>query len=141
MTEFKINFELNEKSKKALNFMISDLLGCIELSEDPVHYSNSVLYYGEYIKLLEGLLKIFPAETTHVLEYWFDNALYSDFKKPPVKIPFNEYVMDEDMKMYTSYGIDKIKSFGSYIDEEYFNLHGNPPIGAYGDILAKYIES
>ena len=53
MTEFKINFELNEKSKKALNFMISDLLGCIELSEDPVHYSNSVLYYGEYIKLLD----------------------------------------------------------------------------------------
>lgn len=94
----------------------------------------------EYIKLLEGLLEIFPAETTHILEYWFDNALYSDFKKPPVKIPFNDYVMDEDMKLYTSYGINKIKSFGSYIDEEYFNLHGNPPVGKYGEILAKYIK-
>lgn len=94
----------------------------------------------EYIKLLEGLLEIFPAETTHVLEYWFDNALYSDFKKPPVKIPFNDYVMDEDMKMYTSYGLNNIKSFGSYLDEEYFKLHGNPPTEKYGEILAKYIE-
>lgn len=94
----------------------------------------------EYIKLLEGLLNIFPAETTHVLEYWFDNALYSDFKKPPVKIPFNDYVMDEDMKMYTSYGINNIKSFGSYIDEEYYKLHGNPPTEVYGDIIEKYIK-
>lgn len=94
----------------------------------------------EYIKLLEGLLTIFPHETAHVLEYWLDNALYSDFKKPPVKVPLNTYVMDKDTEMYTSYGIGNVKSFGSFIDEEYFKLHGNPPVEEYGDILAKYIE-
>lgn len=94
----------------------------------------------EYIRLLEALLGIFPTETTHVLEYWFDNALYSQFKKPPVKIPFNASVMNEDAKMYTSYGIQNIKSFGSYIDDEYYALYGNPPIREYGDILAKYIN-
>lgn len=94
----------------------------------------------EYIKLLEGLLTIFPADTTHILEYWLDNALYSDFKKPPVKVPFNTYVMEEDIKMYTSYGINNVKSFGSYIDEEYFELHSEPPVKEYGDILEKYIN-
>ncbi len=92
------------------------------------------------IRLLEALLGIFPTETTHVVEYWFDNALYSQFKKPPVKIPFNASVMNEDAKMYTSYGIQNIKSFGSYIDDEYYALYGNPPIREYGDILAKYIN-
>ena len=95
----------------------------------------------EYIELLEALLKIFPAQTTHVLEYWLDNALYSGFKKPPVKVPLNTLVMDEDMKLYTSYGIEQVKSFGSYIDEEYYQLHNEPPVKAYGDILEKYIKT
>lgn len=94
----------------------------------------------KYINLLEALLKIFPAETTHILEYWFDNALYSSNKKPPVKLPFNAPVMDKDTAMYTSYGIQNIKSFGSYIDDEYYSLYGDPPIEKYGSILAKYIN-
>ena len=52
MTEFKINFELNDKNKKSLNFIISDLLKCSELCNDPIQYAKNVLYYGDYIEIL-----------------------------------------------------------------------------------------
>jgi len=92
-----------------------------------------------YCRLLEDLLTVFPAETTHVLEYWLDNALYSGYKMPPVKVPFYADVCDADTEFYTSLGIPHIKTFASYICEEYHTLHGEPPIGEYGMILEKYL--
>ena len=92
----------------------------------------------KYIKLLEQLLTVFKADEVHVLEYWLDNALYSGYKYPPVKAPFRADVMEEDVKLYASYGINSIKSFGSFIGGEYYRLHGDPPIKTYGDILKKY---
>ena len=93
----------------------------------------------DYCRLLENLLTVFPAETTHVLEYWLDNALYSGYKMPPVKVPFHADVCDADTEFYTSLGIQHIKTFASYICEEYHTLHGEPPIGEYGMILEKHI--
>lgn len=92
-----------------------------------------------YCKLLKDLLTIFPAETTHVLEYWLDNALYSGYKMPPVKVPFRSDVCEADTKFYTSLGITHIKTFASYICEDYRTLYGEPPIGEYGMILEKYL--
>ena len=96
--------------------------------------------HRDYVNLLDELLKIFPVETTQVLEYWLDNALYSGYKKPPVKLPLNELVLDADTAYYTGKGIRHIKSFGSYMDEEYYRLHGDPPMEAYGNVLAKYLD-
>ena len=92
-----------------------------------------------YCRLLADLLTIFPAESTHILEFWLDNALYSGYKMPPVKVPFHEDVADADAAFYTSLGIRHIKTFASYICEEYHTRHGEPPIGSYGKILQKYI--
>ena len=92
-----------------------------------------------YCRLLSDLLTIFPAETTHVLEYWLDNALYSGYKMPPVKVPFHADVCDADTEFYTSLGVQHVKTFASYICEEYHTLHGEPPIAEYGAILEKYI--
>lgn len=93
-----------------------------------------------YLKLLEGLLKIFSAKDAHILEYWMDNALYSNFKRPPVKVPFLADIAEQDIQTYTSYGIPNVKTFASFIGDEYISLHGTPPIKEYGDILAKYIK-
>lgn len=93
-----------------------------------------------YLKLLEGLLKIFSAKDAHILEYWMDNALYSNFKRPPVKVPFLTDIAEQDIQTYTSYGIPNVKTFASFIGDEYISLHGTPPIKEYGDILAKYIK-
>lgn len=92
-----------------------------------------------YCRLLEDLLTVFSAETTHVLEYWLDNALYSGYKMPPVKVPFYADICDADTEFYSSLGIPHIKTFASYICEEYHTLHGEPPIVEYGMILEKYL--
>lgn len=93
-----------------------------------------------YVKLLHNLLEIFGADKTQILEYWMDNALYSGYKRPPVRIPFENEVCRADTEFYASLGIKNIKSFASYIDKEYLALHGEPPIAEYGKILEKYVH-
>lgn len=92
-----------------------------------------------YVELLKKLLTVFDAKRAHVLEYWLDNALFSGYKMPPVKVPFDAAVADMDTAFYTSLGIKNIKTFGSYIGAEYFKLHGTPPLKEYGEILKKYV--
>jgi len=93
----------------------------------------------KYVNLLKNLLGIFGAEKTQILEYWMDNALYSGYKRPPVKIPFENEVCRADAAFYTSLGIESVKSFASYINKEYLALHGEPPIEEYGNILKEFI--
>jgi hypothetical protein len=88
-----------------------------------------------YVKLLEDLLTVFDAGTAQVLEYWLDNALFSGYRRPPVKVPFSREVMEEDVRFYAGLGIETVKSFGSYIGSEYARLHGVPPIKEYGGVL------
>ncbi|MDD4774250.1 MAG: DUF4838 domain-containing protein [Eubacteriales bacterium] len=92
-----------------------------------------------YTQLLPRLLERFKPEQTHILEYWLDNALYSGYRKPPVKVPFEPAVTEADVAYYTGLGITNIKTFGSFIGEDYFRLHGKPPLGEYGEILARHI--
>lgn len=93
-----------------------------------------------YTNLLTELLEIFKPEETHILEYWLDNALYSGYRLPPVKVPFLSDVTEADVRFYTNLGIRNIKSFGSFTGGEYFKLHGKPPVKEYGEILKKYIN-
>ncbi len=88
-----------------------------------------------YARLLLQLADRFDLSQAHILEYWLDNALYSDYQKPPVKVPFEETVMERDVAFYRSLGIDFITSFGAFLNEEYQALHGTPPIRRYGEIL------
>ncbi len=92
-----------------------------------------------YTGLLPKLLGVFDPGEAHVLEYWLDNALYSGYRMPPVKVPFYPDVAEADVRYYTDLGIRNIKTFGSFIGEEYFRLHGIPPVKEYGEILKKYI--
>ena len=92
-----------------------------------------------YLELLDKLLKVFRVEEAEILEYWLDNALFSGYHYPPVKVPFNAPVCEADTAYYTSLGISTVKTFASYIGGTYFDLHGEPPIREYGEILRKYI--
>lgn len=93
-----------------------------------------------YTDLLPQLLGVFGPGETHILEYWLDNALFSGYRMPPVKVPFYPDVAEADVRYYTDLGIRNIKTFGSFIGEEYFALHGTPPVREYGGILKKYIR-
>lgn len=94
---------------------------------------------ARYVRLLEGLIGVFGAENTEVLEYWLDDAWFSGYKMPPAEVPLEKEVWEKDIAFYASLGIRKIKTFASYIGDEYCRLHGEPPVSAYGEILSKYI--
>jgi len=92
-----------------------------------------------YLALLDRLLEVFDPEDAEVLEYWLDNALYSGYHYPPVKVPFHAEVCEADSAYYASKGIRRIKTFASYIGKTYFELWGEPPVEEYGRILTSHI--
>lgn len=79
--------------------------------------------HGDYLDMLEANLKIFPIETTHVLEYWLDVSLISGWRKPQKKLYFNKEVFEDDLKTYADYGIKHITCYGAWIDDYYVNTH------------------
>ncbi len=84
---------------------------------------------------LNANLEVFSAADAHVLEYWLDVSLFSSWKKPAVKLPFDERVLEADLKVYAARGIRSVTTFAAYMDAEYVKSHGEPPIQAYGRAL------
>ncbi len=81
--------------------------------------------HGEYLRMLEDNLKVFPAETAQVLDYWMDDSLYSGWKKPQVRVPWNREVFLSDLQTYASYGIRNITAYAVYVDEYYVKTYGD----------------
>lgn len=88
-----------------------------------------------YVDALKGNLQVFGAEGAQALEYWLDVSLFSNWKRPPVRLPDNHAVLKADLDLYASFGIQHITSFAVDIDTEYLQLHGEPPIDQYGAAL------
>lgn len=89
----------------------------------------------DYLNKLDNLLKVFPSEETQILEYWLDVSMFSKWKRPAVKLPFYPEVVRKDLDIYIEKGCNIVKSFGCYMDENYFNRFGEPPIEEYGKII------
>ncbi len=88
------------------------------------------------LKALEENLAVFPVETAQVLEYWLDVSLFSNWRKPHVKLPWRPDVMTADAKTYAQLGIRHVTTFAVYIDADYVKTHGDPTeIQEYGKIL------
>lgn len=88
------------------------------------------------IASLDSLLAFFGKEDSKVLEYWMDNSLFSGWKKPYVKLPFNSEVLEKDVLFYRAKGFERITSFGCFLGEEYANQFGVPPVKEYGEVLS-----
>lgn len=86
-------------------------------------------------KTLRPLLEHFGKADSCALDYWIDNSLQSDFKKPPKKLIFRPDVVRQDIAFYRSLGFEKITSFAGYLDEEYCRLYGEPPVRLYANIF------
>ena len=76
-----------------------------------------------HIQLLKENLTVFPVETAEVLEYWLDVSLFSSWKKPAVKLPWNREVFESDIDTYAKLGIRDITSFAAYMDDEYIKTY------------------
>ena len=77
------------------------------------------------------LMEVFGREDATVLEYWYDNSMFSKWTKPPKAfIPRNDLIPG-DLRWYESLGFAHIASFACYLGEDYVNLHGEPDISAF----------
>lgn len=84
---------------------------------------------------LDANLEVFGREDARVLEYWLDVSLFSKWKKPAVKLPFNPEVLSADLDTYARRGIRHVTTFAVYIDAEYVAKYGAEPLRQYGEAL------
>lgn len=69
--------------------------------------------------MLEPLLAYFGEKDAKVLEYWFDNSMFSEWKKPPKAFALDEARMNEDIADYRKKGFCNIASFACYLGYDY----------------------
>ncbi|WP_353128040.1 DUF4838 domain-containing protein [Parapedobacter pyrenivorans] len=101
--------------------------------------AQQTITHGEHLRLLDENLKVFPAETAQVLEYWLDVSLFSGWKKPAVALPWHNQVFQEDIDVYAKRGIKHITSFGVYIDDQFIeNFPDLTFLKEYGKGLENY---
>jgi hypothetical protein len=88
---------------------------------------------------LDANLKVFPADTAQVLEYWLDVSRFSQWKRPAVRLPWRRDVLEADLATYAARGIRHITSFAVYVDADYRRRYGEPGfIREYGEALAGF---
>lgn len=88
-------------------------------------------------EMLDANLEIFGRAGAQALEYWLDASLFSKWKRPAVKVPFDAKVLAADLDTYGRRGIRHVTTFAVYIDADYVSRHGEPPLKAYGEELRR----
>ncbi|MBO5701177.1 MAG: DUF4838 domain-containing protein [Clostridia bacterium] len=74
--------------------------------------------------MIAPLLKYFGGEDAKVLEYWYDNSLFSNWKKPPARFSLNADAMSRDIRDYRAMGFDRISTFACFLGNDYEELYG-----------------
>lgn len=95
-------------------------------NKDPEPKSHS-----EYLEILDSNLEVFSREKAQILEYWLDASKFSGWKRPAKLIPWNRTVMQADANTYYRKGIRHITVFATWIDKEYVERFGDPPLDEY----------
>lgn len=89
--------------------------------------------------MLSPLLEFFGKENSRVLEYWYDNSLYSKWTKPPQKFILNLNQMNEDVRFYISKGFSHLSTFACYLGDDYEALHGDVNITPFTNAINNVI--
>lgn len=80
---------------------------------------------------VDALLCVFPREDAKILEYWYDNSLFSNWKKPPKAfVPDNDLIRD-DIAFYLGKGAEYISSFACFLGEDYEELYQEADLSAF----------
>lgn len=105
----------------------------IERQWDRPITDRTIESHARLLDALDAVIAWFGVdEHAQVLEYWMDSSRHSGWKRPPVKIPWHPNVLAADLEFYASKGFRRVTSFGCWLDREYVDLHGQPPIAEYG---------
>lgn len=78
--------------------------------------------------MIAPLLEYFGWEDAKVLEYWYDNSLFSRWKKPPARFVLDEKAMSADIRDYRAMGFDRISTFACFLGDDYEELYGEADI-------------
>ncbi len=84
---------------------------------------------------LEQLISFFGRKNAKVLDYWYDNSLFSKWKKPPLPFRADEEVFKADVEYYSSIGFEDIGCFACFLGADYEALHGDVDISAFKKYL------
>ena len=89
---------------------------------------------------LKNNLKIFSPETAHILEYWLDVSMFSNWKKNElVKVLCTKEQSTRDIVLYKSLGIKSITTFGTWINGDFMEKFGEDYtqkiLNEYGEAL------
>ncbi|MBQ1217683.1 MAG: DUF4838 domain-containing protein [Clostridia bacterium] len=85
----------------------------------------------DQIKNIKDLLSYFGKDDARVLEYWYDNSLFSRWKKPPKQMFPKNHLIPADLAFYRSLGFEDIASFACFLGEDYEALYGDFDLSAY----------
>ncbi len=91
--------------------------------------------------MMEPLMEFFGGRDAKVLEYWYDNSMFSGWKKPPKEFILQEESMQKDIQTYHKMGFDCISTFACYLGAEYEALYGEPDISPFAEDVKKYSRS
>lgn len=96
---------------------------------------NAVQQIKQEKEMMAALMKCFENSTKKVLEYWYDNSLFSHWKKPPVEFVLDERGMRADISEYISAGFDSISTFACFLDDDYSELYGDVDIRPFAECV------
>lgn len=94
-------------------------------------YKGSTVRMEDLNENILDLLACFGKKGARVLEYWFDNSLFSSYQKPPAKFTPDNEAIKSDIAIYREYGFEEIASFACYFGADYEELYGKPDISAF----------
>ena len=80
---------------------------------------------------LEKLLAYFGKKGAKALDYWYDNSLFSNWKKPPQAFAVDKPVLAADFAYYRALGFEDIGCFACYLGPDYEELHGKLDISDF----------
>lgn len=88
-------------------------------------------------EMMLPLMRFFNAEPKKLLEYWYDNSLFSHWTRPPQKFVLNEAAMRAEASEYIADGFDIISTFACFLGDDYEQLYGDFDIAPFADCVIR----
>ena len=85
----------------------------------------------------EKLIEKFCTKDLKILEYWYDNSMYSGWKKPPKEFFLNREALEQDIAGYKKSGAQQIASFACFLGPDYEALYAPVDITPFVAAIGK----
>ena len=83
---------------------------------------------------ITALFELFGKKNSKILEYWYDNSMFSGWKKPPKYLSVDNAMMLDDIAFYRELGFENVGSFACYIGADYEELFGEPDLDSFKNV-------